>query len=147
VGLPRLAVGAEPVRVVVVRREKPRAILADGTPVPITGPRCAIDLDGERQEATVFREYVVLQADTLEPALLTFSRGPEERLARMLNVLLEMPFTVKRTVVVLPYFARVFAVSAGLLAQEGWASEELYQLAEATYEDLKGRRLVTDGEA
>jgi hypothetical protein len=90
VTMPCLRLDAEPVRVVVVRRQQPRAVLADGSPVALTDPRCAISLDGTREGATVFREYVALRADTLEPVVLSFS-GACEQLARTLNVLLELP--------------------------------------------------------
>lgn len=71
-----------------------------------------------------------------EPDLLS-----REKLARTLNVLLEMPY--KGTPI--PYFARLFAVSASSLVPDGFCSKELFQVAEATYEYLKGHRLIIDG--
>lgn len=137
--LPCLNLDAETVRVVVVRRERPRAVLADGSPVPITDPRCIEDDDGQ-SEATVFREYVAIRADNFEPIALSFS-GIHEKTARMLNVLLEMPFKGGP----IPYFARVFAVNSRSVVPGGFCSEELYQLAEATSEAVAGRRLVATG--
>lgn len=158
----RESYGEGPVRVVIIRREKPRAIefnpLDEGggirdLNVPLTDPRCHFGPNGERPTATEFREYIAVLADSLEPIALSF-KGTSLKTAKMLNTLLEMPYKGK----VVPYFARVFAISAALkknekgafyvfaVTQDGFASEQAYALAESTYENLQGRSLAMDAD-
>lgn len=158
----RESYGQGPVRVVIVRREKPRAVefapMAEGggirdMNVPLTDPRCQFGANGERPAATEFREYIAVLADTLEPIALSF-KGTSLKSAKMLNTLLEMPFKGKS----IPYFARVFAITASLKSnekgkfyvfgavQDGFASPDAFQFAEGTYENLKGQKLAVDAE-
>lgn len=154
--------GEGPVRVVVIRREKPRAVefapLAAGggivdMNVPLTDERCQFGVDGAKPTATVFHEYIAILADSLEPIALSF-KGTSIKTAKLLNTLLEMPFRGKTV----PYFARVFAITASMkknekgnffvfgVSQDGFASPDAYALAEATYENLKGQKLGFDAE-
>lgn len=160
----RESYGEGPVRVVIVRREKPRAVefwpmdSKEGSGirdlnVPLTDPRCQFGADGSKPVATEFREYIAILADTYEPIALSF-KGTSLKTAKMLNTLLEMPYRGKPVA----YFARVYAITAALkknekgafyvfgAAQDGFADLTAYQLAESTYESLKGRKLAVDEE-
>lgn len=163
----RESYGEGPVRVVIVRREKRRAMLfaplEDGggileRDIPLTDPRCQWDGD-QKPLATEFREYIAIRADTCEPIALSF-KGTSLNTGKMLNTLLELPAKDPATgkLCQVPYFARVFAVVASLkknekgafyvfgIKQDGFASPDAFQVAETTYESLAGRALAVDVE-
>jgi len=159
----RESYGEGPVRVIIVRREKRRAMefnpISEGggikdRDVALTDPRCAFGPDGEPPVATEFREYVAFLADTYEPIALSF-KGTSLNSAKMLNTLLEMPVKGQQVA----YFAKVFGITAALkkndkgsfyvfgVSQLGYADETAYNLGAQTYENMKGRALALDESA
>ncbi len=171
----RKAYGPGPVKVVIVRREKPRAVefnpIKDGggirdLRVPLTDPRCQFGPNGEPPVATVFREYVAILADTYEPIALSF-KGTSLKTALALNTLLEEREVQRDAagkvtgVGAVAYFARVYEISVALKTNEkgafyvfgvqkvngAWADPTSYRLAESTYEGLKGQTLAVDEDA
>lgn len=158
----RESYGEGPVKVVIVRREKPRAMefnpMDEGggikdRDVPLTDPRCQFDADGNPPVATEFREYVAFLADTYEPIALSF-KGTSLKTAKLLNTLLEMPVKGKQVA----YFAKVFGITTALkknekgafyvfgVTQQGYADETAYGLGAQTYESFKGRELAVDAD-
>lgn len=156
----RESYGSGPVRVVIVRREKPRAVefapLAAGggvldRAVALTDPRCQWGPNNEKPVATIFREYVAFLSESCEPIVLSF-KGTSINAAKMLNTLLEMPFKGQPVA----YFARVYAVTTSLksndkgafyvfgVVQDGWTPEAEYKFAETQYENFKGVNLAVD---
>jgi hypothetical protein len=128
----------EPVHLVILRRERARAVL-HGREVPLS--------HFNRPELSVRREYVALQVDSQQTVALSFtSPWPCGRLAGLLNGYLEWPVThPDESMRSAPCFAHLFTMSDTSVKWEGWASEELFRKAKATCEAIAGRRLVVEG--
>jgi hypothetical protein len=152
--------GSGPVNVVIIRREKPRAVefhpISEGggvkdRSVPLTDPRCQWGPSNEKPVATIFHEYIAFLAESCQPIVLSF-KGTSVNTAKMLNTLLEMPFKGQPVA----YFARTYGITTALktndfgafyvfgVVQGGWPSEPEYRFAEAAYENFKGVTLAVD---
>lgn len=148
--------GSGPVEFVIVRMDK-RAMQFDDAnnvldfDVPLDDPRLQFTNgpNGERvkPEATLFYDYIVLLADTLEPAVLSL-KGTGVKVAKRLNSFIQLrPGPVwggKYKLTSAKGQAGSFTYGVYNVAPAGAASQELVELAETTYESLKGRKVNTD---
>jgi len=154
-----------PVEVVIVRREKPRAMEfwpKKGKPnyvegkkgikdrsVPLEDPRCKFAEDGTPPIATIFHEYVAFDVETREPFILSF-KNTSTGAAKALDTFYSMRKGA--------WFATTFKVSSALKqfteapayifnVQPGRAiDKDTYDYALKMREDLKGREVAAPEE-
>jgi len=101
----------------------------------------------EKPQATLFHEYVVLLADTMEPAVISL-KGTSMKAAKALNSFLTFrkgpSWAGKFKVTSASKSAGGFTFAIYKFAPSGAASPELVKQAEEVYEALKGREVHTD---
>lgn len=131
--------GREPVFVMVIRKDKPRAMqfrpVDEGggvidPDVPLNDPRLKWGEEGEKPEATLFRDYLALLLPTRELIALSF-KASGIKVAKQLNGLIAMRNR--------PIFSGVYAISTGIELKP--KPHQVYKVANAgwsrTLEDLK----------
>jgi hypothetical protein len=150
-----------PVEVVIVRREKPRAMEfwpRKGKPgyvegksgikerdVPLDDPRCSFGPDGEAPAATVFHEYVAFDLATKEPFILSF-KATSANAARAINTFLALrKGPAFATSFKLSSASKVFADGTAYLfnVQPGRpVDQETFDFAVEVFENFKGREVA-----
>ena len=148
--------GKKPLRVVIVRADRPRFVEFNPRDagggikdfdIPANDPRCLFGPNGEKPVATKFVEFVALVGEGLEPALLSF-KGSGLKTARQIAGLLKLRQVpaFAQTFYLTPTIQKnskgtfaVFNVKAG-----GFVDEQTYKYAEQVYESVKDRAISTD---